>query len=104
MRIEQVVVNASPLIVLLRSGQAELLPQLFSEIVIPEAVWQEVVMGAHLDFRALPVMESCLRIVIQKSGKPLENNLLFPSDTESGATSILSSSFDPKRKLNGASK
>lgn len=29
MRIEQVVVDASPLIVLFRSGQAELLPALF---------------------------------------------------------------------------
>lgn len=53
MRIERVVVNASPLIVLLRSDQAELLPQLFSEIVIPEAVWQEVVMGGHRDRAAL---------------------------------------------------
>jgi len=53
MRIEQVVVNASPLIVLLRSGQAELLPRLFNEIVIPEAVWQEAVMGGHRDRAAL---------------------------------------------------
>jgi predicted nucleic acid-binding protein len=53
MRIEQVVVNASPLIVLMRSGQAELLPQLFREIVIPEVVWQEVVAGGHLDQAAL---------------------------------------------------
>ncbi len=47
------VVNTSPLIVLLHSGQAELLPQLFSEIVIPQAVWQEVVMGGHRDQAAL---------------------------------------------------
>lgn len=49
MRIERVVVNASPLIVLLRGGQGELLPQLFNEIVIPEVVWQEVVAGGHMD-------------------------------------------------------
>ena len=42
MRIEAVVVNASPLIALFRSGQAELLPRLFSRIVVPEAVWNEV--------------------------------------------------------------
>jgi len=41
--IEGVVINASPLITLFRSGQAELLPLLFARIVVPEAVWQEVV-------------------------------------------------------------
>ncbi|OGQ86298.1 MAG: twitching motility protein PilT [Deltaproteobacteria bacterium RIFOXYD12_FULL_56_24] len=43
MMIEGVVINASPLITLFRSGQAELLPLLFARIVVPEAVWQEVV-------------------------------------------------------------
>ncbi|WP_199311999.1 DUF3368 domain-containing protein [Phormidium tenue] len=36
------VVNASPLIVLFKSSQADLLPRLFHEILIPQAVWQEV--------------------------------------------------------------
>ena len=35
MPIDAVVVNASPLISLFRSGQAELLPQLFNRIVVP---------------------------------------------------------------------
>ena len=43
MRIDSVVINASPLITLFRSGQAELLPLLFKYIVVPEAVWREVV-------------------------------------------------------------
>jgi len=42
MPIEQVVVNASPLIVLFKSGQVDLLPQLFNEIFVPNAVWGEV--------------------------------------------------------------
>ena len=42
MRIEAVVVNASPLITLFRSGQADLLPRLFSRIIVPDAVWREV--------------------------------------------------------------
>ena len=42
MLIDTVVINASPLISLFRSGQAELLPQLFKRIVVPEAVWLEV--------------------------------------------------------------
>ena len=49
MRIEKVVVSSSPLIVLFRSGQADLLPQLFSDIVIPEPVYQEVLAGREDD-------------------------------------------------------
>jgi predicted nucleic acid-binding protein len=41
--IDAVVVNASPLITLFRSGQADLLPGLFDRVIVPEAVWQEVV-------------------------------------------------------------
>ena len=43
MRIDGVVINASPLITLFRSGQADLLSQLFGKIVVPGAVWSEVV-------------------------------------------------------------
>ena len=49
MRIEAVVVNASPLIALFRSGQADLLPKLFNRIVVPEAVWKEVVLDERDD-------------------------------------------------------
>jgi predicted nucleic acid-binding protein len=38
-----VVSNASPLITLARIGQLDLLRQLYNEILIPEAVWHEVV-------------------------------------------------------------
>ena len=38
-----VVSNASPLITLARIGQLNLLQQLYNDIVIPEAVWHEVV-------------------------------------------------------------
>jgi len=38
-----VVSNASPLIALIRIGQLDLLRQLYGTIVIPEAVWNEVV-------------------------------------------------------------
>lgn len=56
MRIEKVVVNSSPLIVLFRSGQADLLPQLFKTIVAPEQVYAEVVAGGKSDAakQALP--------------------------------------------------
>jgi len=38
-----IVSNASPLINLVRIGQLNLLHQLYNEIVVPEAVWREVV-------------------------------------------------------------
>jgi predicted nucleic acid-binding protein len=37
------VINASPLITLFPSGQADLLPRLFKRIIVPDAVWSEVV-------------------------------------------------------------
>ena len=42
MLIEKVVVNSSPLIVFFRSGQADLFPQLFKNVVVPEQVYEEV--------------------------------------------------------------
>lgn len=47
MLIETVVINASPLITLFRSNQADLLPRLFDRVIVPEAVWDEVVIEQH---------------------------------------------------------
>lgn len=52
MRIERVAVNASPLIALFQSGQSELLPQLFDDIIVPESVWREVAETKHDDVAA----------------------------------------------------
>ncbi|MCP4701307.1 MAG: DUF3368 domain-containing protein [Gammaproteobacteria bacterium] len=57
MRIEQAVINASPLIALFRSRQAYLLPQLFKSIYVPEAVWQEVAHGRHRDLASQGITE-----------------------------------------------
>jgi predicted nucleic acid-binding protein len=43
------VLNASPLITLFKSQQASLLPKLFREIVVPEAVWAETHAGDQTD-------------------------------------------------------
>jgi predicted nucleic acid-binding protein len=45
MRIEKIVINASPFILLAKSGFIELLPQLFTEIRMPEAVSTEIING-----------------------------------------------------------
>ncbi|MEM9905961.1 MAG: DUF3368 domain-containing protein, partial [Cyanobacteria bacterium P01_D01_bin.44] len=42
MQIDRVVINASPLIVLFKSGQVNLLLQLFDIIIVPNAVYREV--------------------------------------------------------------
>ncbi|GAB4164079.1 MAG: DUF3368 domain-containing protein [Candidatus Promineifilaceae bacterium] len=49
MPVEKVVLNASPFILLCNSELEFILPKLFSKIVIPVAVWQEVETGSHLD-------------------------------------------------------
>lgn len=49
MRIERVVVNASPLIILFRGHLESILPKLFGEICIPGAVWSEVTGRGYKD-------------------------------------------------------
>lgn len=65
MRIERVVINASPLIILFRGHIESLLPGLFNEICIPEAVWSEVAGGGHED-------ESVLGLTNAKWAKKVE--------------------------------
>ncbi len=49
MPIDRVVVNSSPLIVLFSSGQEVLLGQLWHEVLVPGAVWREVLAGGPQD-------------------------------------------------------
>jgi predicted nucleic acid-binding protein len=53
MLIERVAIDASPLIVLFKSRQSELLPQLFREIVVPPAVWREITQTKRQDEAAI---------------------------------------------------
>ncbi|MEC4895426.1 MAG: hypothetical protein SAL07_19035 [Oscillatoria sp. PMC 1051.18] len=50
MLIKKVIVNSSPLIVLFKSQQTDLLPQLFEEILIPQGVWDEITNSSKDDF------------------------------------------------------
>jgi predicted nucleic acid-binding protein len=52
MSINRIIINSSPLIVLFKSQQAELLPQLFAEILVPEGVFAEVTMAGEDDAAA----------------------------------------------------
>jgi len=49
MPVEKIVLNASSFILLCNGELDFILPKLFTEIVIPAAVWQEIVGGSHLD-------------------------------------------------------
>lgn len=49
MRIERVVVNSSPLICLFAGGFSELLPSLFTEIIVPGQVYSEVTAKGDVD-------------------------------------------------------
>ena len=49
-----VVSNASPLIVLSKLGQLALLPQLYEQVVIPDAVYDEVFTSPLLLLWTLP--------------------------------------------------
>lgn len=70
MRIESVVINASPLITLFRSGQAQLLPQLFSRIIVPQAVWQEVVLDEWTDAAALELRQQTWPLIEETEVSP----------------------------------
>ncbi len=52
MPINRVVVNASPLICLFQSGLANLLPALFTEVIVPEEVCHEILAQGKRDFAA----------------------------------------------------
>lgn len=92
MQIEKVVVNASPLILLFKSGLDDLLPQLFSTIIVPEAVWDEVSRGGDTAAQKLLDNEATwiTRITIQIPPEILVWNL------GDGESEVLSLAFGNK--------
>lgn len=56
MSINRVIVNSSPLIVLLKSQQAQLIPQLFTEILVPSGVFEEIIAKDDTASRLLPTI------------------------------------------------
>ena len=62
MTIEKVVVNASPLILLSKINLTDLLPRLFTEVVVPDAVWQEIARGGNND----PAAQTLLSLRVER--------------------------------------
>ena len=82
MPIDRVVVNASPLIALFRSGQAELLGQLWPEVMIPEAVWMEVLAGEDAAARGLPVAPWAKQVTVTAVAPTIAAWDLGPGESE----------------------
>ena len=70
MKIDRVVVNASPLIALFQSDQASLLPQLFSEVLVPDAVWEEVLAGGPDDLASQQLATAIWAKRVEVAGIP----------------------------------
>ena len=66
-----VVSNTSPLINLALIGQLDLLPQLYTQVVIPEAVWHEIVIKGAGQIGATEI-QAATWVVKQ----PVQNNTL----------------------------
>ena len=86
MPVEKIVLNASPLILLCNCELSFILPELFSEIYVPEAVWQEIINGSKLDQAALMLPD--LNWLRQISVKPKSEIIRW--DLGFGETEVLS--------------
>lgn len=91
MLIKKIIINSSPLIVLFKSKQADILPQLFEEILVPEAVWDEIIITTKNDAAAqqLPTVSWA---------KKVEEIIITPEvaawDLGKGESSVLSLSLN----------
>lgn len=87
MRIERVVVNASPIICLCKSGLSEILPVLFTDIIVPAAVHKEIT--AKDD-----IAQACRPLFAHQHVK-IEGDIVVPSsviswDLGAGESAVLS--------------
>ena len=86
MRIERVVVDASPLIILFKSGLAGLLPQLFTEIVVPATVRQEVMANGKNDPAVTGLASAAWAIAVEDPPIP---SVIAAWDLDAGESSAL---------------
>jgi predicted nucleic acid-binding protein len=91
---ENAVINASPFILLCKSGLAEMLPGLFAEIFMPEAVSDEIIRGDDAaSQKLLDYRKNWLKIC---SVKTVEDVLVW--NLGNGETEVLSFAFENKSK------
>ncbi len=86
MPVDKIVINASPLILLCNNDLAFILPELFNDIVVPEAVWREIVDGPHQD-RATKMLPT-LSWLNKQPVAPFPNVVRW--DLGDGETAVLS--------------
>ena len=86
MPVEKIVLNASPLILLCNGELDFVLPKLFTDIIVPEAVWQEITDGSHLDRAAQLLPE--LNWLKRESVSPIPDVIRW--DLGAGETEVLS--------------
>ncbi|HJQ24527.1 MAG TPA: DUF3368 domain-containing protein [Blastocatellia bacterium] len=91
MKIERIIVNASPLIVLFKAGFSELLPQLFTDILVPVAVWDEVLAGGATDTAARTLPATAWLKRVEVSALP---PILTAWDLGPGESQVLSLALD----------
>lgn len=87
MQVSHVVVNASPLICLFKSGLADILPQLFQEIAVPDNVFKEVATENKYDFASRAVKTQTW--INRVSGIEI-NPLIASWDLGKGESAVLS--------------
>ena len=63
-----VVSDSTPLITLMKAARIDLLHDLFGEIVIPEAVYQELTVNSKFPNEAKTIQESASSTVMNRSG------------------------------------
>jgi predicted nucleic acid-binding protein len=82
--IKTIIADSSPLIVLLKSDLENILTELFDEILIPEAVWQEVLSGADDDVAKLklPLLTWTKRISPTVTNEEIKSYNLGKGETE----------------------
>lgn len=86
MRIDRVVADASPLIILFKSGLINLLPQLFNEIVVTATVRQEVAAGGTADPAATGLARAAWAVSI---ADPVIPPVISAWDLDSGEATVL---------------
>lgn len=77
------IADSSPLIVLLKSDLEYVLPELFKEIIVPEAVWEEILAGKPNDIarQKLPQLSWAKRTLTEISNETIEGYNLGKGET-----------------------